>query len=145
MSEPCPICCGNGTRGQAHGAKMVIVECEVCGGSGNLTALNKTEAAPNKIVAGLRDAIEYAKEQNAMTDKAEAAFQEWNLRTQAPHRTLRNAYLAGRAGAKMQEATDEEIRKALLIWSATPCRIEDEPSVLRTELARLGLRVVRVG
>lgn len=34
---PCPICQGNGTRGQMHGVAMAVIDCEVCQGSGHLS------------------------------------------------------------------------------------------------------------
>lgn len=40
-TDPCPICQGNGTRGQMLDAnRMAVIECEVCGGTGHLPAFD---------------------------------------------------------------------------------------------------------
>ena len=99
-----------------------------------------SKRAFDKIATGLREAIKHAKEQNTMTDKAaRAAFDEWNLHTRAPHRTLYAAFLAGRA----VEASVRELAEVARIGRS----VMETPGfvgiMMRDRLAEIGLRVVK--
>jgi RecJ-like exonuclease len=45
--EPCPICQGTGTRGQTDENRMVVIECEVCGGSGRISQTRADKEDPD--------------------------------------------------------------------------------------------------
>ncbi len=82
-----------------------------------------------------------------MTDQqARAAFEEWNLRTRAPHRTTFNAFLAGRASVRAPEpATDEDNDDIDEAMSDAICDGDGRLYArhVRHHLAKHGLELVR--